>query len=105
MLDVSNTIFIDIVHSVLTRSIILNYLCYSTLTFRQFWSVSKWEDAAFLSGFVALLYFCLEAPHVHWSGREFSRFMFHVGHKFALTFSMTLALWHFKDMKKFYLNI
>ncbi|XP_076440324.1 uncharacterized protein LOC143279899 [Babylonia areolata] len=61
------------------------------------WRVSSWEDALFLSMWMALLYFCLEGPHVIHNARSFSRFFFHALHKLSVAFVMCWALVYFKD--------
>ncbi|KAK7101149.1 uncharacterized protein [Littorina saxatilis] len=61
------------------------------------WSLRTWEDALFLSVWVALLYFCLEGPHSIHNANSFSRFFFHALHKLSVAFVMCWALLYFKD--------
>ncbi|KAL8582940.1 hypothetical protein ACOMHN_006484 [Nucella lapillus] len=61
------------------------------------WQVSNIEDAVILSVWVALLYFCLEGPHVIHNAGSFSRFFFHALHKLSVAFVMVWALVYFKN--------
>nr|KAG5705873.1 hypothetical protein BaRGS_030763 [Batillaria attramentaria] len=63
----------------------------------NYWRISTWEDALFLAVWVALLYFCLEGPHVVHNARSFSWFFFHAVHKLAVVFVMLFALVYFKN--------
>lgn len=64
---------------------------------RDFWTVYKWEEAAKLAMWVALLYASLEAPHTVYDQHSFTRFFYNVAHKGAVVFVMTMCLIHFKD--------
>ena len=71
--------------------------CVPTICHRNHWRVGTWEDALFLSLWIALLYFCLEGPHAIYNARSFSGFFFHALHKLSVAFVMCWALVYFKD--------
>jgi len=64
----------------------------------NFWSISKWEDAMFLSLWLALLFVCLQAPHVvHHSDSAYYCFV-HALHKFSILFATSFCLVHFRHL-------
>ena len=86
----------------LCKEIILNCIYQNPYLFlivfsllRRFYSVHNWEDALMLAGCLALIYACLEAPHVVHNHKSFSRFLFHALHKFGLIFVMAMSLVYF----------
>ena len=72
-------------------------VCNPPVCVRNHWRVGTWEEALFLSLWIALLYTCLEGPHAIYNANSFSRFFFHALHKLSVSFVMCWALVYFKD--------
>merc|ERR1711963_1206975 len=64
----------------------------------NYWTVSKWEDAMMLSGWLTLLFMCLQAPHVVHHSDSFYYAFVHGLHKFSIMFAATFCLVHFKHL-------
>ncbi|KAK7495856.1 hypothetical protein BaRGS_00012846 [Batillaria attramentaria] len=63
---------------------------------QTYWKVTSWEAALPLAAWVALMYACLEGPHVVHSVRSLSWFFFHTLHKMAVVFSILVAMAYVK---------
>nr|KAG5705872.1 hypothetical protein BaRGS_030762 [Batillaria attramentaria] len=70
----------------------------SILQVRTYWKVTSWEAALPLAAWVALMYACLEGPHVVHSVRSLSWFFFHTLHKMAVVFSILVAMAYVKAL-------
>ncbi|OPL20387.1 hypothetical protein AM593_05544, partial [Mytilus galloprovincialis] len=60
------------------------------------WTIRKWEDAATLSLWIALLYAGFHAPYVVYDPFTGSHFILTVFHKFCMSFVILYVLDHFK---------
>lgn len=67
------------------------------LIFSNKWTIRKWEDAATLSLWIALLYAGLHAPYVVNDPFTGSYFMINVLHKFCMCFVILYVLDHFRQ--------